>query len=918
MSKKKVENLLKGVAITGATVGGASVLGDANLAYAAELGEEEANAMAQGEVVLQVTREQTEQQLQTSIESIEEEKTVQQAVEENEKQLEEVDLTVENQAVSELAAASESAATSESNLMSEQTMYSESASTSLSTEDSTIESTSESAATSLSSENSEIASTSTAASESAVSENESLSTAISEAEDDYNLASTSFSEEGHQDDYLEELMQQIEQAKAELEAAQQKAIESNQYLNHESKSNNYYGAGDKLANLLIQYAFYQEGYVGEITYSQWDSSSYHTNSVKVTYIDSTGATKYAYFDYVTVDSDGNALVSGFYDSPNYGAEHDNPYVVDGIMVVKKTVQYTDAYGNILTWKYETETVADGTEQTVCRYYVNGSALRSDVAVNVSGDGTFTLSWSNAGADAKVVAVTEENPGYKSYIYDAVGGTIYHDLGMYANAGNEWNNNLVGYTRNNADTTVGVVQTDAEGNTVVSTLIDENGNTLNLVKRDVDITNPDQWKWAIRGKTDYTAFSIGGKTYYYYNADIIDKHNGTYILTGYFDESGASHRKQKITLYTAASARTSSDSFSPAFVARKGDGSEVYTNKLGEVKDGNFGVKGYNYFTLDDFNKGRDEYHEQRSEVTSLSNSLSDLKSESSSLSESASGSAKASESAQGSRSESLSESASASEHASTSRSESLSTSSSESASMSTSISESLEASLSQYTSESMSLDERIASESESASAEASTAASDSERIASESESASAEASTAASTSERIASESVEASTSQSESERIAQSTSTSVSVSESISSSESASNIAAASETPGNPENPGGSTPASASETNEEASVTTEFNEVNNVNNRTVNRLNEVVPADIGDAQVPLAVRLDDADLDDDTIIEDEETPLGVNKSGLGGRMWWYWILIIISAITGKIAKDKKKATQKEVDDTDK
>ena len=910
MSKKKVENLLKGVAITGATVGGASVLGDANLAYAAELGEEEANAMAQGEVVLQVTREQTEQQLQTSIESIEEEKTVQQAVEENEKQLEEVDLTVENQAVSELAAASESAATSESNLMSEQTMYSESASTSLSTEDSTIESTSESAATSLSSENSEIASTSTAASESAASENESLSTAISEAEEAYNSASTSFSEEGYQDDYLEDLIHQIEVARAEVEAAQQKAIESNQYLDHESKSNNYYGAGDKLANLLIQYAFYQEGYVGEITYSQWDSSSYHTNSVKVTYIDSTGATKYAYFDYVTVDSDGNALVSGFYDSPNYGSEHDNPYVVDGIMVVKKTVQYTDAYGNILTWKYETETGADGKEQTVCRYYVNGSALRSDVAVNVSGDGTFTLSWSNAGADAKVVAVTEENPGYKSYIYDAADGIVYHDLGMYANAGNEWNNDLVGYTRNSADTTVGVVQTDAEGNTVVSTLIDKNGNTLKLVKKDVDWTNPDQWKWAIRGKTDYTAFSIGGKTYYYYNADIIDKHNGTYILTGYFDESGASHRKQEIKLYTAASARTSSDSFSPAFVARKGDGSEVYTNKLGEVKNGNFGVKGYNYFTLDDFNKGRDEYHEQRSEVTSLSNSLSNLKSESSSLSESVAGSETASESTSQSRAESLSESGHASESASISRQESLSESQAASESKSTSISESLEASLSNYTSESMSLDERIASESESASAEASTAASDSERIASES----AEASSSQSESERIAqSTSASASLSDSASTSLSESTSTSLSQS----ASESASNSAAASETPGNPSD-GGNTPASASETNEEASVTTEFNEVNNVNNRTVNRLNEVGPADIGDAQVPLAVRLDDADLDDDTIIEDEETPLGVNKSGLGGRMWWYWILIIISAITGKIAKDKKKATQKEVDDTDK
>ena len=96
MSKKKVENLLKGVAITGATVGGASVLGDANLAYAAELGEEEANAMAQGEMVLQVAREQTEQQLQTSIEAIEEEKDVEKAVEETERQMEEIDLQSES------------------------------------------------------------------------------------------------------------------------------------------------------------------------------------------------------------------------------------------------------------------------------------------------------------------------------------------------------------------------------------------------------------------------------------------------------------------------------------------------------------------------------------------------------------------------------------------------------------------------------------------------------------------------------------------------------------------------------------------------------------------------------------------------------------------------------------------------------
>jgi hypothetical protein len=77
------------------------------------------------------------------------------------------------------------------------------------------------------------------------------------------------------------------------------------------------------------------------------------------------------------------------------------------------------------------------------------------------------------------------------------------------------------------------------------------------------------------------------------------------------------------------------------------------------------------------------------------------------------------------------------------------------------------------------------------------------------------------------------------------------------------------------------------------------------------NELDEDIDT-ISDEQVPLAVRLDDGDetvtADDSSItIEDEDTPLATTKSGLGGRVWWYWILIIISLLTGKVAKDKHK-----------
>ena len=52
---KKIQGVLKGVAIAGTAIGGASVLGSANLAYAAELPESMDNSS--GEVALEISQE---------------------------------------------------------------------------------------------------------------------------------------------------------------------------------------------------------------------------------------------------------------------------------------------------------------------------------------------------------------------------------------------------------------------------------------------------------------------------------------------------------------------------------------------------------------------------------------------------------------------------------------------------------------------------------------------------------------------------------------------------------------------------------------------------------------------------------------------------------------------------------------------
>ncbi len=945
MSRKKVESLLKGVAITGATVGGASVLGDANLAYAAELGEEEATANAQGVLTIEVTEQQAKEVVETTMEAAKEETEAQLNLEDSQLVNKDMESTTSEASESETSASESS--------------ESEASTSEASTSEASTSEASESESAQLSSE--------------LASELDSLSTAMSEADSEYAAASNSFEEAGLENEYLENLIHQIEQARVELKNAQNNAIRTGTWLNHDSKSNNYYGYGDKLANLLIQYSFYQEGIVGEILESTWNSSHYDTNSVKVTYLDAAGETKYAYFDYVTVDSDGNALVSGFYDSPERGSQHDNPYVVDGIMVVRKTAEYVNSNGEVLTWDYQTETAADGTETTVCHYYVNGRPVADNVHVTINEDGTFTAAW-KYDQEAKVATVEEQSPGYESGIYkDANSETIYHDLSKWAPKYGDTNARFGGVCRSSAegDNTLGIVKTDTEtGATTISTLVTEDGKAIRLEK-----------KSGFFGK--YVALKIGDVEYDYGKSSITANSDGTYTLTALYDSFWSNlfnwYRDIKITLYTEESLPTYGNSFDHRFVSKANDGKDSYINAKNQSKDGNFGVKGYTYFTLDDFNKGRDDYHAQRSEVTSLSERASELASTSTSMSTSISESLSASLSTSLSESTRLSESISASESTAARLSEAMSVSEptrlsesmSTSESTAASLSESMSISESTRLSESISASESTAASlsestrlSESISASESTAASLSESMSiSEStrlsESISASESTAASLSESMSlSESTRLSESISASESTAASMSESTRLSESISASEST--AASLSESMSLSESASISESISASESEslvleserlaKERAASNTYTEnisyssaalvatqVSDLETEVHTVVDAQVPAMGLDEQVPLAVKLDEeadfveestvayAGMDseqvksDETItIADEEAPMAAGKTETSGKSWLYGGLGIGGTIAGMVTINRRKVKNKKIKDSDK
>ena len=301
MSKKKTNSILKGVAGVGAVLGGAGVLGESDIVYA-----QEQNGLEEKEI----------------------------------RELLALEDELENASTSASASVtiSESAVTAASKSASESSKDSESQANSISESNSAVVSETEIV---LASESDSIASLSGSVSTSlanstelAESESLSASEALEEAFSIYNSASTEFEENDYNDPYLEQLLKDIAAAQTDVAAEKQKALESGKQLN--SVGIDYYPKADHLANLLVQYKYYQEGYVDKIEYSKWESHSRDNNYVKVTSSKSGFTNANAYFDYVNADSNDNLM-------PNT----DNPVGVDHIYVLKKTPIFQEGNKGVL-------------------------------------------------------------------------------------------------------------------------------------------------------------------------------------------------------------------------------------------------------------------------------------------------------------------------------------------------------------------------------------------------------------------------------------------------------------------------------------------------------------------------------------------------------------------------------------------
>ena len=624
MAKKTAEKLLKGVAVVGASVGGASIMGEANMAFAEELEDTSLGGDSSVEqVVEQTTTEETTTETTTTEETTTEETTTEETTE---------DYSVMTATVDDIGGED---STADSNAEEYNSTSETDSTTADSTEDSTEESTTDSTSDTSSSETYTYSS-----------EEESLSEAISQATEEYDSASTSFAESGQANEQLEELRAQIEAAYQELQAVDDSTeansnnlstkvtttytvsasgvtanydedgnvtsytvngstLSTDKVVDNEdgtytvTESEKFYYVGDYLTNLLVQYTFLQEGYVGDIQYSEWYSDDYNNNYVMVTYTDAqTGETKTAYFDYVTVDAYGNALVSG---QTVNGGVNNKASIVEDIMVVKKDVEYTatNANGSTDTLTYEkiaTQTVTDVKVDEDGNYLLNGEALSSNQTITATedeeGNVTYTLTTVVQSVNGGITAAdsSEEGVDY-SYVYYVNGEEVdYNSVTLnkdgsytvtttetvYSTTTGEGTNSVTDITRTETESQDSYTVTYQDGSTLTLTL-DEDGNytfvdgytTYTLVATDVADSN----------KVDYTITAVTSTPYTKYEvASTSDDNIAVPVMT---DVAATTDEAGNVTGYTVTYGKDSTIVFDTA------------------VKDENGEVTGYAYIVNSD-------------------------------------------------------------------------------------------------------------------------------------------------------------------------------------------------------------------------------------------------------------------------------------------------------------------------------
>ena len=671
MKQKKVNSLLKGVAGVGAALGGAAAFTDADVVYAAE--SENQSEKSEAPVIEELAAQSASQVVAIS------QANSGSAANSNSIVLSNSDSTSTLASTSDSIVDSNSEATSTSVSDSQSAVIKDSASasavesgissevTSLNSDMASLSNESDSISAKQSeditlsesaSTYSEEQSTSLANSHSiAMSQYASASAELSTAVSEYNSQSMVFQENNYEDEYLEELIKQISEAQANVAAAKQTAIDDGISLNEAG----YYTAADELANLLVQYSFYQEGYVGGIDYSDWVSTKHDNNYVKVGY-DEDGE---AYFDYVNSDADnendGAPNADGKHIWENEAVDAEN---VDYITVVIKTPVYTSTSGNTLTCKTD--------EQGNLKYTLTVDGKKKDVSnVEKDKDGNYKVTYTETHMEGKWIWIGWR-PVYKEVPVECTKTEVFEFNGQFFDKGElyfsekDYNGGVDDYHKKREDLTSTEIKQSEAASTLKST---SESASLNSAYNSESVS-----KSASESVSDSTAKSTSLSE----------------SLKEFQSDSEEIAKKSESLKSNSESTSTSASNGASEAKSTSESTSTSASNSASEAKSNSESTSV----------SASESLSEANSLSTSNSISASNSASEAKSLSESTSTSVAESQSASTSLAESQSTSTSVAESQSTSTSvaESQSTSTSASTSTSTSESESASISASQSTS----------------------------------------------------------------------------------------------------------------------------------------------------------------------------------------------------------------------------